>query len=633
MNAPLDLAAWTVFFSGLALQVAAVIAASAILCLFVRSTQWRRIFWQMCLVSLLLLGASEITGLGRGLADWTAGLLRATPDAGITHASAAWGDATVSAQIRDEASPLPLQSAATSRAGGRSLLWPALVWGVGCAAVLFRLFLTQWFCGRMRRRSQPAPEATAREAIQVAHLVGADTRIQLLESDHVQSPVAFGWMKPTIILPGRFSEEFGPAERQAILAHEIAHLANRDPFWHLVAEIVLALHWWNPFVWWARRQFRMASEQCADVASAVLSEGPEALATSLVRLGAKLQGRQPFAGFGVEGSGFRSNLGRRVERLLADEPIVWRKATCRKYLVASCTGSAALVALATGAGFLIQAEAASAAPLTFGDSVRSAWKSSPSALALSAAANRDNGSTPRAASVSLEQLRSTQPTSTGEQGAAAVSQVRVESRFLEAPASQELLDRLMRAGQDWNLRPAKEAIENLPNLPSGTKNTATHLLVGTVATADLQQLLRDLQRIPSGADLLSAPALTVLSGHQAQISVAQNDLYGVTLDVTPFAEADAGFIALTLRGSVTEALAPDQIQVRQAELDLFTAPTGRTVVIGVFTESPDRRASLTSAKDLFIFATPKKVDPAEAPPPGTLFPAPLIVLPPETAPE
>ena len=48
------------------------------------------------------------------------------------------------------------------------------------------------------------------------------------------------------------------------LAHELAHLAARDPFWCLVADGAAAMLWWHPAVWWLRRQSQLASELAAD---------------------------------------------------------------------------------------------------------------------------------------------------------------------------------------------------------------------------------------------------------------------------------------------------------------------------------------------------------------------------------
>src|SRR5690606_17201662 len=58
------------------------------------------------------------------------------------------------------------------------------------------------------------------------------------------------------------------------------------------------------------------SEQAADEAAVILENGPGILAECLVQLGQQFSRARSFGWLGVEGNGFRSHLGQRVERLL-----------------------------------------------------------------------------------------------------------------------------------------------------------------------------------------------------------------------------------------------------------------------------------------------------------------------------
>src|SRR6185503_14478821 len=98
-------------------------------------------------------------------------------------------------------------------------------------------------------------------------------------------PIAFGIFHPGISLPPNFSEKFSIAQQEAMLAHELAHLAAGDPLWQLLADLSVALFWWHPAAWWARHQLRMACEGAADEASLLIENGPHALAECLVTLG------------------------------------------------------------------------------------------------------------------------------------------------------------------------------------------------------------------------------------------------------------------------------------------------------------------------------------------------------------
>jgi hypothetical protein len=101
-----------------------------------------------------------------------------------------------------------------------------------------------------------------------------------------------------------------------MLAHELAHLAAGDPIWYRLADLATALLWWHPAVWWARRKLHAASEIAADEASLLVADGPGVLAECLVELGGRLVRSRPPGWLAIEGSGFRSGLGRRVQHLV-----------------------------------------------------------------------------------------------------------------------------------------------------------------------------------------------------------------------------------------------------------------------------------------------------------------------------
>ena len=62
------------------------------------------------------------------------------------------------------------------------------------------------------------------------------------------------------------SSETAENDRQLryVLAHEMAHYRHRDNFWPLLRCMAIALHWFNPLVWWAGALSRLDSELFAD---------------------------------------------------------------------------------------------------------------------------------------------------------------------------------------------------------------------------------------------------------------------------------------------------------------------------------------------------------------------------------
>jgi hypothetical protein len=74
--------------------------------------------------------------------------------------------------------------------------------------------------------------------------------------------VSWGLMRPVIVLNTRAVEAAGEAE--AIIAHELAHVARMDWVKLLLARVATALFWFNPLVWVLAREAHQLREEAAD---------------------------------------------------------------------------------------------------------------------------------------------------------------------------------------------------------------------------------------------------------------------------------------------------------------------------------------------------------------------------------
>ncbi|NJO13118.1 MAG: hypothetical protein HC872_06265 [Gammaproteobacteria bacterium] len=144
--------------------------------------------------------------------------------------------------------------------------WPTVlfVWLVGALVVLLRnalahVRLIQWV-RRSRADLSPPWAATvcraANEALFRRHL-------RVLESDHTSSPCTFGLVRPVVLLPAAGSS-WSETQRRFTLLHELAHVRRLDYLTTQMASVACALHWYNPFVWFAAGQARKLQEQACD---------------------------------------------------------------------------------------------------------------------------------------------------------------------------------------------------------------------------------------------------------------------------------------------------------------------------------------------------------------------------------
>lgn len=303
-----------------------------------RSAAWGRTAWQAALLGALLLTGVELTGLGRGVAAWLrpARTARSRPAArpgtaplseplgsrddegGMSPGPAGRRGAEAPAK-GDGSISLPAvgDRAAPAEASAEACWWPGILWLAGTVVLLGRVAIVRLIAVAFRARcASAADEAIHRRAKAVARRVGLRRPVRVLESPRVPTPIAFGSLRPTIALPEGFSRQFDAGSQEAVLAHELSHLAGHDPAWGLLGRILTAVLWWHPLAWWARRRLTAACEAAADEASLLVAGGPERLADCLIAFGKRLRRWRPTAWVAALGDGLRSGLARRVQRLL-----------------------------------------------------------------------------------------------------------------------------------------------------------------------------------------------------------------------------------------------------------------------------------------------------------------------------
>jgi bla regulator protein blaR1 len=76
----------------------------------------------------------------------------------------------------------------------------------------------------------------------------------------------------TILVPLEFADWTANVQR-AVIAHERAHVANRDFYVQWVAHLHRCIFWFNPLAWWLARRLSTLSELVSDDAAVELAEG------------------------------------------------------------------------------------------------------------------------------------------------------------------------------------------------------------------------------------------------------------------------------------------------------------------------------------------------------------------------
>lgn len=134
----------------------------------------------------------------------------------------------------------------------------------------------------------------------------------LLMNAELSSPISWGVLRPVILLSPGVAEDRKQAD--AIIAHELAHVARKDWVKLLIGRAATAIFWFNPLVWLLAAECHHLREEAAD--DAVLRTDFESIDYAELLVGvARHENRAlHLACNGVAPS--RSSLSRRVSRVL-----------------------------------------------------------------------------------------------------------------------------------------------------------------------------------------------------------------------------------------------------------------------------------------------------------------------------
>lgn len=213
-------------------------------------------------------------------------------------------------------------------------LWTLLVLALGGR------LLRRWHSER-RRCAGLADIAAAdvhREAMELAQSARL-AHVRLAADPELASPAA--WAPATVCLPPWAISALRPRQRRAMLAHEIAHLARRDPYWQLLYALLPPL----PLAALAQRRLGELAEHACDAWAARQSGGGRALAESLalcVERGFSGRMASQFAAPMAKGS---SPLVERVQRLIEDRPMRFERVSALRRAALGAVVLAAALAM------------------------------------------------------------------------------------------------------------------------------------------------------------------------------------------------------------------------------------------------------------------------------------------------
>src|SRR5579871_2190527 len=171
----------------------------------------------------------------------------------------------ISAPVRTPVkSGSPAGPVSLSAAGWLTLLW--LGGGVAYGGWLLLGRLRLW------RLAQRCPVVTEGPLVTLIHALAAQCGVHTplvirqaaREDGAFVTPMTWGWLRPVLLMPGDVLEEWPTERLQAVLLHELAHIARLDWLTQVVTQLACALYWFNPLVWKMAHAMEREAEQACD---------------------------------------------------------------------------------------------------------------------------------------------------------------------------------------------------------------------------------------------------------------------------------------------------------------------------------------------------------------------------------
>lgn len=223
--------------------------------------------------------------------------------------------------VRPE-SVTPSQSGAATGSDGANAVMPAwsrvllVSWAIVALVLLVRLAHRQWRLHRWLHDRRPVTQGDLLSVLAALRRnAGVWRPVELTASPACPSPLALGTSE--ICVPERFLWALDPEQQRSALAHELAHIARRDPGWHLLAGLVEAVFFFQPLNRLARLRLREAAEHLSDDWAVHQTGSALGLARCLAEVASWVgRGAGPVASGTMAMAEGGSPLLQRVERLL-----------------------------------------------------------------------------------------------------------------------------------------------------------------------------------------------------------------------------------------------------------------------------------------------------------------------------
>jgi bla regulator protein blaR1 len=176
-------------------------------------------------------------------------------------------------QFAQPFSPAQMTDAGAAPVAAHSLSWLPFalvaIW-IGGALLVAARFVRGWRIASAARRAA-TPLALAAD-------------VPVLCTSAPMEPGIFGIFRPVLLLPEGILEKLSAAQLRAIVAHEMCHVRRRDNLTFAVHQVIQALFWFHPAVWWIGSRLIEERERACDEAVVRTRDSAETYAEGILNV-------------------------------------------------------------------------------------------------------------------------------------------------------------------------------------------------------------------------------------------------------------------------------------------------------------------------------------------------------------
>lgn len=147
-----------------------------------------------------------------------------------------------------------------------SVLWGIWITGMVLAALFFiytmiKIYLLRKNAYLITRQEEPDLYGHFFTCLQELHI---KRNIRLYASCTLTSPVSYGFIHPTVIIPQDLDILLSEDDVRYIFLHELQHYKQKDAVMNDLVCLLQIIYWFNPFIWYGFRQLQKDREIACD---------------------------------------------------------------------------------------------------------------------------------------------------------------------------------------------------------------------------------------------------------------------------------------------------------------------------------------------------------------------------------